>query len=225
MSRPSAPLLAVAALGAVLLFSCAGKPPEILRVLWRLTLVDDRELDVRHTALSLFVKPADPDGFDDLAELYLLNDAEELFWRLTPDNWQKSGSAEPWIGGNALSLPDGSPFPAGQYRLLLKDLSGESAEQSLELPAVTASELERLLPRVEVRAGEIRVQARGQSRQLWLYDARGAYLTIRPIGASQAVAELLAAHPQLAPGFRFKVYVASDRQNVGALSGPYFWEP
>jgi hypothetical protein len=24
---------------------------------------------------------------------------------------------------------------------------------------------------------------------------------------------------------RFKVYVASGRQNVGVLSGPWFWEP
>jgi hypothetical protein len=215
----------LAALGGALLFSCAGKPPEILRVLWRLTLVDDREQDVRHIALSLFLKPADPDGIDDLSELYLLNDAEELFWRLNPDNWQKSGAGEPWIGGNALGLPDGSPFPAGQYRLLLKDLSGESAEQTLELPAVTAAELERLLPRVEVRQGQIQVQARGQSRQLWLYDAGGAFLTIRPLAGSQPVAELLAAHPQLSAGFRFKVYVASGRPNVGVLSGPYFWEP
>jgi len=36
---------------------------------------------------------------------------------------------------------------------------------------------------------------------------------------------LLAAYPQLAAGFRFKVYTASGRQSVGALSGPYFWEP
>jgi hypothetical protein len=79
---------------------------------------------------------------------------------------------------------------------------------------------------VEVRAGEIRVQGRGLARQLWLYDARGNYLTIRPLaGDRQPVADLLAAHPQLAGGFRFKIYTASSRQSIGTLSGPWFWEP
>jgi hypothetical protein len=195
-------------------------------VLWQVTLVDDREQGARYTLLSLFVKPEDPDGFDDLAELYLIDDAGELFWKLDPDSWQKSGASEPWIGSNGLGLPDGSPFPAGEYRLLLRDLGGESVEQTLRLPAVSQAELETLLPRVEVQAGEIRVQGKAPSRQLWLYDARGAFLTIRPLaGGRQPVDELLAALPQLAGGFRFKVYTASGRPNLGTLSGPYFWEP
>jgi hypothetical protein len=218
--------LSAALLAAGLAAGCAGKPPEILRVLWQQTLVDDRELGARYTSLSLFVRAADPDGLDDLAELYLIDDAGELFWRLESGSWQKSGSGEPWIGSGGLRLPDGSPFPAGEYRLLLRDLGGESAEQTLRLPPVSLAELERLLPKVEVREGQIRVQSRGQARQLWLYDSRGAYLTVRPLeGDSQPVADLLAAHPQLSGGFRFKVYVASARQNIGALSGPYFWEP
>jgi hypothetical protein len=225
--RPAAPVLRAAALlAAGLLASCAGKPPEILRVLWQVTLVDDRELDARYTAVSLFIKPSDPDGFDDLAELYLIHDREELFWRLDADSWQKSGTGEPWIGSNGLGMPDGSPLPAGEYRVLLRDLGGESTEQTLRLPEVGREELERLLPRVEVDAGEIRVQGRSFARQLWLYDANGAYLTIRPLqGNKQAVAELLAAHPQLSGGFRFKVYTASGRERFGALSGPWFWEP
>jgi hypothetical protein len=225
--RLAAPaLLAALVLAAGLTSGCAGKPPEILRVLWQLTLVEDRELNARYTTLSLFVKAGDPDGFDDLAELYLIDDAGERFWRLEAGSWQKSGSGEPWIGSGGLRLPDGSPFPAGEYRLLLRDLGGESAEQTLQLPAVSLEELERLLPRVEVRGGEIRVTTRGRARQLWLYDSRGAYVAVRPLaGDSQPVAELLATHSQLAPGFRFKVYVASGRPYIGALSGPYFWEP
>jgi hypothetical protein len=212
-------------LAAWLLASCAGKPPEILRVLWQVTLVDDRELDARYTAVSLFIRPNDPDGIDDLAELYLINDLEQLYWRLDPDTWQKSGSGDSWIGSNGLVLPDGSPLPAGEYRLLLRDLGGESAEQPLQLPAVGLAELERLVPRVEVREGEIRVQGRGPAHQLWLYDARGNYFAIRPVADRQPVAELLAAHPQLSGGFRFKIYTASSRPSIGTLSGPYFWEP
>jgi hypothetical protein len=172
VSQACRPRLAPAAvLAAWLLAACAGKHPEIQRVLWKVTLVDDRELDAHYTAVSLFIRPNDPDGFDDLAELYLINDAEDLFWRLDPDTWQKSVSGDSWIGSNGLVLPDGAPLPAGEYRLLLRDLGGESAEQSLRLPAVGLAELERLVPRVEVRAGEIRVQGRGLARQLWLYDA------------------------------------------------------
>jgi hypothetical protein len=218
-------LLSALVLAAGLTVACAGKPPEIQRVLWQETLVDDREASARYTTLSLFIRPADPDGIDDLSELYLIDDSSQLFWRLESGSWQKSGAGEPWIGSNGLRLPDGSPFPAGEYRLLLRDLGGESAEQTLRLPAVSLEELQRLVPKVEVREGQIQVVARGQSRQLWLYDSKGAYLTLRPVAASQPVADLLAVYPQLAAGFRFKVYVASDRQSLGVLSGPYFWEP
>ena len=226
-SRGARPLFAAFLLSAsCLLPSCAGKPPEILRVLWQVTLVDDRERDVRYTSVSLFVKPSDPDGFEDLAELYLIHDGEELFWKLGADSWQKSAAADPWIGSNGIGLPDGSPLPAGEYRVLLRDVGGDSTEQTVRLPAVGMAELERLVPRVEVRGREFRVNGRGVSHQLWLYDANGAYLTVRPMpGNRQTVDELLAAYPQLAGGLRFRVYAASGQERLGAVSGPYFWEP
>ena len=229
---PASPRLAAVRLllavlpAAFLLPSCAGKPPEILRVLWQATLVDDRESGRQYTAVSFFVRPNDPDGFDDLSELYLINDAEELYWKLGADSWQKSGAAETWIGSNGLGMPDGSPLPAGEYRVLLRDVGGDSAEQTLHLPEVSAEQLARLLPHVEVRGGEIRVSGAGASHQLWLYDKNGTYQAVRPMaGKTQKVEELLAAYPQLAGGFRFKVYAASGKGQTGAVSGLYFWEP
>jgi hypothetical protein len=136
---------------ALLLPACVGKPPEILRLQWQLVLVSDQELGREFITLSLFVRPNDPDGFDDLAELYLINDEQELFWKLPSDSWQKSAGTEPWIGSNGVRLPDGSPLPAGEYRVLLRDVGGDSVEQSFRLPAVTGEQLRRLLPRVEMR--------------------------------------------------------------------------
>jgi hypothetical protein len=219
-------LLLAALPAAFLLPACAGKPPEILRVHWQVTLVDDRESGQRYTAVSLFVRPNDPDGFDDLSELYLIDDRDQLCWRLGADSWQTSGTAETWIGSNGLGMPDGSPLPAGEYRVLLRDVGGESAEQTVRLPEVSAEELARLLPQVEVRGGEIRVSGRASAHQLWLYDRNGSWQTVRPmIGKRQSVAELLAAYPQLAGGFRFKVYAESGNAQSGAVSGLYFWEP
>ena len=70
--------------------------------------------------------PRDPDGFEDIEEVYLISDSEELFWRLDSQSWRRSGDGEEsWIGANGLRLPDGRPFPAGEYRLLLRVIGEE----------------------------------------------------------------------------------------------------
>jgi hypothetical protein len=90
---------------AVTFLSCTGEPPEIVRVFWQLNIVDDREQDLSYQTLSLFVKPNDPDGFEDIEDVYLINDEQELFWRLDGESWVQSGSAqEIWIGSNSLKL-------------------------------------------------------------------------------------------------------------------------
>ena len=200
-----------------------GKPPEILRIQWQVVLVSDQELGREYTTLSLFVRPNDPDGFDDLSELYLINDELELYWKLTSDSWQKSAGGDAWIGSNGVRLPDGSPPPAGEYRVLLRDVGGDSTEQSFRLPVVSGEELRRLLPKVEIRGQEIRVSGRAPAQLLFLYDGNGVFVAARRlVGGRQALEELTTAYPTLrAAGgpFRFKVYGTTELGGQGAL-GP-----
>ncbi len=221
--------LAAGLLGALLLFfqACVGKPPEILRLSWQTILVDDRELGLDYASLSLFVYPNDPDGIDDLSELYLINDREQLYWAMDSSSWQRGGSgAEIWIGANGIRLPDGSPLPAGEYRVLLRDVGGSSTEQTIRLQAFSIKQARPFLPQVVVRDRTIRINGKARPFQLWLYDRDGRYVAVRAVqGGLQAIDELLAAHPTLTGGFRFRVYAPLRQEHAAVLSGPYTWAP
>jgi hypothetical protein len=177
--------------------------------------------------LSLFVKPNDPDGIDDLAELFLISDQEQLYWALDSESWQKSGSGtDVWIGANGIRLPDGAPLPSGEYRILLRDVGGASTEQTIRLPAFSIRQAQPFLPQVAVRDRQIRLSGKSRSFQLWLYDRDGRFVAVRPVaGSLQPVDELLVAYPALAGGFRFQVYSPLNLEHTGVVSGPYSWEP
>ncbi len=221
---PAAGLLAALLL---LLQACVGKPPEILRLSWQTILVDDREQGLAYVCLSLFVRPNDPDGIDDLSELYLINDREHLYWALDSTSWQRStAGTETWIGSNGIRLPDGSPLPAGEYRVLLRDVGGSSTEQTIRLQAFSVKQARAFLPQVAVRGRTIRISGKATPFQLWLYDRDGRYVAVRPVqGGLQEVDALLAAHPALAGGFRFRVYAPLRQEHAAVLSGPYTWAP
>ena len=184
-----------------LMQACTGEPPEILRVFWQLNLIEDREQNVSYQSLSLFVKPRDPDGFEDIEEVYLINDEQELLWHLDGENWVQSGSGEElWIGSNSLRMPAGSSFPGGIYRVLLRDVGGDSSEQEIAGPL--------------------------QSYQLWLYDTGGRFVTAYPAGqGSLAVEAVIRAQAPLQGGFSFKVYGYVPQRNLGVISGPYYVTP
>jgi len=217
----------LAAAGLLLLPACVGQPPEILRVSWQINLVDDREHDLVYAALSLFVKPNDPDGIDDLGELFLINDEEELYWALDSTTWLKSGSgADTWIGANGIRLPDGSPLAAGEYRILLRDVGGASTELVIRLPAFSVERARPFIPQVVVRNREIRLSGKARSFQLWLYDRDDRYVAAYPVpGRLQALDALLAAYPALAGGFRFRVFAPLSQEHTAVVSGPYTWAP
>ena len=210
-----------------LLLSCTGEPPEILRVFWQLNLNEDLEQNLTYQSLSLFVKPNDPDGFEDIEDLYLINDEQELFWLLDGETWAQSGSdQEIWIGSNSLKMPDGAAFPAGEYRILLRDVGGDSAEQTIRLQLVSSKQARRYLPRVTVGDGEIRVTGEATAYQLSVYDTGGHYIASFPISENPlAIRAVTNSQPALREGFSFKVYGVAEDLNLGVNSGPYYVKP
>jgi hypothetical protein len=209
------------------LLSCSGEPPEILRVFWRLNLVENREQNLTYQTLSLFIKPNDPDGFEDIEEVFLINDQQELFWHLDTETWARSGEGEEiWIGSNSLKMPDGASFPPGEYRILLRDVGGDSSEQSIRLHLLPLKQAKRYLPTVKIGNGEIMVTGDASSYQLWTYDAGGQYVTSFPIvGNVIAVDAVVRSKAELRGGFSFKVYGFVENQNLGVTSGSYYIKP
>lgn len=206
---------------------CTGQPPEILRVFWQINLIEDKEQGQIYESLSLFLRPRDPDGLEDIDEVYLISDAEELFWRLDSASWRRSGSGEEtWIGSNGLRLPDGRAFPAGEYRILLRDVGGDTAEQTLAIQAPPVEQLRGYLPQVSVQRGAVLIGGGADSYQLWLYDAAGGYAGTRSVSRGTTATEsLVAEQPALRGGFSFKVYTFVQGRNLGVISGPYFVSP
>ncbi|UCF99759.1 MAG: hypothetical protein JSV89_09530 [Spirochaetaceae bacterium] len=222
-----APRFLLSLLLLLLLLSCTGAPPEILRVFWQLNLVEDREQNLSYQTLSLFIKPNDPDGFEDIEDIYLINDEQELFWRLDTESWAQSGSDQDvWIGSNSLKMPDGASFPAGEYRILLRDVGGDSAEQTIGLQLVSSREASRYLPKVTIGNREIQVIGEAPSYQLWVYDTNGSYIASFPASENPVtIATIIKTQPALQGGFRFKVYGFVENRNLGVTSGPYYTKP
>jgi hypothetical protein len=210
-----------------LLFSCTGQPPEIARIFWQLNIVENREQNLTYQRLSLFIKPNDPDGFEDIEEVFLINDQQELLWHLEAESWAQSGAEQDiWIGSNALQMPDGASFPAGEYRILLRDVGGDSAEQSIRLQLLSLKQAKRYMPAVTVEKGKITVTGDAPIYQLWLYDAAGRYVNPIPLsGDSIAVETIMQSQKELRGGFSFKVYGFVKNQNLGVTSGPYYIKP
>jgi hypothetical protein len=210
-----------------LTLSCTGEPPEILRTFWQLNLVEDLEQDLTYQSLSLFVKPTDPDGFEDIEDMYLINDEQELFWRLDRESWAQSGTEEDvWIGSNSLKMPDGASFPTGEYRILLRDVGGDSAEQGFRLRSVTSSRARDYLPEVTIGDDGIRVAGAAAVYQLWVYDSNGRYVTTLPIsGTPLPLASVTKAQPALREAFTFKVHGTVEELNLGVSTGPYYVSP
>jgi len=192
-----------------------------------LNIVDDREQDLSYQTLSLFVKPNDPDGFEDIEDVYLINDEQELFWRLDGESWAQSGSGqEIWIGSNSLKMPDGASFPAGEYRILLRDIGGDSTEQTIRLELLSLKEARRFLPKVTVGSGQILVAGESSSYQVWLYDSNRRYVNSFPVSNGSVTLDTITkSQPPLQGGFSFKVYAFEKNKNLGVTSGPYYVKP
>jgi hypothetical protein len=131
----AAPLAIALALGwaAAFLAGCGDEPPSVLAVEFRL---EARPLakGQRYESLSAFasIKGGAADGA--VEELWIVDDASALAWKLTPDDWIKSADgSDAWIGGAPLAMNDFSPLPRGTFRAVAVDLAGRRAERSFTL--------------------------------------------------------------------------------------------
>ena len=215
--RGTVPLVAV----TLFLAACTPRPPEILRVEGEVRLVTDREADREYEQLALFVEGEDPDGFDDLDEVVLLNDASGLYWRIDRSAWVVTREGR-WIGSAALTMPLVSAFPRGEYRVVLYDAGGNSQETNVFLED----------PRQPVPSPEVAINQEGvelttpESVVVQLVDPQGRTITQKRISRGEQSWQVILEGGELPLDARVFLYVDGVPEGVDEglprLIGPFF---
>ena len=213
------------ALFLFLLAGCNSEPPEILHQYWQINIREDTVRRMTYEQLSLFLKVADDDGFDDLDSLYLINDAAELFWEIDSSEWitgnMDEGEGENWIGSNTITMQDLSGFPRGEYRVVLIDAAGERVEKEIYISTPTFS-LDRLpFPSATIGEENVSFISSFKIKNVWVYDESGSFIktyrTSRSAMSRQAVSS--GKNPE---DVTFYLYVFDESRDVGLISGPYW---
>jgi hypothetical protein len=140
MRLPSGAALAAAALPAVaallaatVLSGCGDEPPTVQAVEWRLE-ARPSESGPRYESLSAFASIKGGAAEGSIDEVWIVNDASALAWKLTADDWIKTADgSDAWIGGSPLAMSDFSPLPRGEYRVVAIDPAGRRAEKPFTL--------------------------------------------------------------------------------------------
>ncbi len=224
-SRFLRPIRSVAATVVLLLSGCAGNYPEIIEVFWQLNLVapgKESENGIPVERLSFFLHVRDEDGVEDIESIDLLNDQEQLYWRLTDDEWSRfEESNEVWIGSNDIRMYRDGPFPRGAYRVVLTDLAGYEDETSLYITSNRVNPESLSFPTASIRNDTVVLDSRYQRHTLRLYDAGGNVIRVYATSASSIPLSAMASGSDLNRLAEIEVAAYDDRFGVGLISGRY----
>ena len=228
-----------------IVIACTGRPPQISDVFWQINQFADQTEGISYERLSVFIEVDDPDGFEELESVYLIHDEQELFWELSTESWATTeADGRRWVGANSICMPDYSPMPRGDYRVLVQDLGGDAAETQISITTRTLSPTEIGFPAVSIRNGQMVVSGPFERYTVWVYEKggkfRAAYAATayaatasapvtdeKPDTPAQriAVGAVATEHRDLSGGF--DIYLSAERKNfpTGFVSGPYQYPP
>ncbi len=205
---------AAAALGLAL-SGCGVEPPSIVAVEWRL---EARPSDPgpRYESLSAFalVKGGAQEGA--IEELWIVNDAEELAWKLASDDWiKKDEGANAWIGGAPFAMSDLSPLPRGEYRAVAVDPAGERAERSFvvagEFPA-------RASPSVSLDNNGVALASSWPENLVLAFDGAGELVASVAAPAKRAALSSVLGQAQAGRSVEIQAYGYDPDLRMGAFS-------
>ncbi len=207
----------------ILLASCSTSPPKIAETFWQLNLVRNPDTGHTHEALSLFLHVTDENGLSDLDSIYLLNDSEELYWRLDSSNWQHSErDGELWVGSNSIEMPNRSPLPRGKYRVLLSNLAGERVSDDIYVSADQLNPAKTGFPKLTIANGRVELRSGPPDSSLWIYNGIGQLVGQRRLSGSLPVSSLLPSNERGRNGSPTLYAYAYDKScGCGLVSGPY----
>ncbi len=228
-AKPRGGIRAALALGAslalLLLAACSEEPPVLSRVMGRIVYVDDVKSDRRAETLSVYLVASDPNGMEDLSAFYVIDDVDELFWKVDRSAWTTStAEGETWVGSSTLSMPANRPFPAGTYRVVLQSVNGDTVEDTITIPARSKGPADASYPSASVSEGTITIRGAPAGCEVWAYARDGSFASSFPVSGGSprlSVAAVTGSSPALAGGFTFRVYSWDPQAGYGVLAGPW----
>jgi hypothetical protein len=210
---------------AVPLLSCSGSVPEILAVEARVEL---RPVGGATSAaggaagagvyesLSVFGNIRNADGLDDIEALWVVDDADELSWKLADTNWSAlSESGESWIGAAGLTMADYGAIPRGEYRLVVANLAGRRAEYKFR---VSSGDRARPLPLLGQGDSRLSLSSLWPQNFLLAYDGAGALIASKPVGAGNIDLNASLGPENAQRAASLCVYGSDPAQLLGAYS-------
>lgn len=171
--RKNINLLLLLLLAMLFSLSCSENSPEISQIFWQINKYQNVQSGDTSDRLSVFIEAVDKDGIEDLETIYIINDKEELFWKINKDEWNHvTIDGEEWFGFNSIEMNRTLPFPVGTYRVVLIDAAGERAESDFFLDRYeTALPLDEF-PSAEIvsnNGSKIVLSVSENCRQIWFY--------------------------------------------------------
>lgn len=221
------------ALVVAFLCGCTGSQPDIVEVMQTIVFRYDPVFDQSFESLHLYTVVSDPDGIGDLFELYVLNDDQAIFWKLSQDSWDVHENDDKiWIGSHTLRVPQSRSIPRGRYRVQVYDRAGEISVQVIEvLQSNSIGNTSLTFPSLSYREGVLDlVSSYEENIVRWYYHASGEIFEYRGVAGEIDLKELasdlgplLESDPTaiaLSSSFYIYSFPADDINDYYILVGP-----
>jgi len=189
-------LLLVCGVIGVGLTACANNPPQIEQSIGTRIVRYNSEDQSIHEFFSVFSAVQDKDGFQDIDNMYILDDASQLLWHLTGSDLQTiDNNNRHWVGNHNLVMPKDEAMPVGKIRIIIYDRAGNKALSEVGLPLMEAN-LQEQIPKAK-RKGDIleiipSAAWEKMDREIIIQDWSGAELSrYRSSGSSVKIDALL----------------------------------
>lgn len=201
--------------------SCSVSTPVIRENKWDINIINDRERGVVYENLSLFVNCYDDDGEDDIVTLFIIDDESGLYWELNEGNWLKTVVHENiWIGSNAISMADLSPIPRRKFRINIRDMAGEVAEDEIFITKRKIDYKDLRFPELIVNNDEYRLKSY-DSGKLFIYSQESevlatANITDRPQNINKLLGKNISDFAE-----DIRIFISVKDGDLNLESGPW----
>lgn len=163
----------------------------------------------------------DEDGIEDLEAVALVQDAEELYWKIRRDQWEwKPFGGGKWAVCSGILSQPGRPFPRGEYRVVVTDMAGYRAEREF---SVRAEPFKVTFPSIQKKDGTLVLNPGSGSTILVLTSSAGTILGSFPLKRGENPLQPILASPAIRTQAKefFLYSKTSDREGPIWIKGPY----
>jgi hypothetical protein len=201
--------------------SCSGSFPRIHELRWKLILLQEAQSTEIQETLSVAVDVTDEDGTEDLEAVAVIHDQEELYWKISHDQWEwKSFGGKKWLVCSGLQPPQRNGMPRGNYRIVVTDLAGYRAESefSITVPAYSIR-----FPQVQWEEDALRLIPGSGPSLLALVSFTGVVLGTLPLKSGLNPLNVFFSSPKIRTGAKEMYVYSSSLEQDGPLwiKGPW----